>query len=228
MAHERLLIRAGTVLTMDPAIGDLTPGEVLIEDGAIAAVAPRLEAGDAELIDLENSIVLPGFVDTHRHTWQAPVRNVAADWTLGHYMTGVHNGLSRHFRPQDTYLGNLLGTVEALNSGITTLLDWSHNLGTPEHADAAVQGLMDSGARAIFAHGGGAAQWCAPLPSAVPHWSAQTCATSAAKTTAGGSPPLRARCAPTPPSSRRAATRPQWSRRSGSSCRSRGSHGTSS
>src|SRR5919198_5963523 len=169
MADERLLIRGGTVLTMDPAIGDLTPGEVLIEDGAIAAVAPRLEAGDAELIDLENSIVLPGFVDTHRHTWQAPVRNVAADWTLGHYMTGVHNGLSRHFRPQDTYLGNLLGTVEALNSGITTLLDWSHNLGTPEHADAAVQGLMDSGARAIFAHGGGAAQWCAPLPSAVPH-----------------------------------------------------------
>jgi cytosine/adenosine deaminase-related metal-dependent hydrolase len=80
----------------------------------------------------------------------------------------LHAGLSKFFRPEDTYIGNLLGTVEALNSGITTLLDWSHNLATPEHADAAIEGLMDSGARAIFAHGGGAPQW-APVPNEVPH-----------------------------------------------------------
>jgi cytosine/adenosine deaminase-related metal-dependent hydrolase len=169
MASERLLIRGGTVLTLDPDLGELSPGEVLVEDGKISAVGQNLEAGDAEVIEVdEHAIVLPGFVDTHRHTWQAPVRNIAADWTLGHYLTGIHAGLSKFFRPDDTYIGNLLGTLEALNSGITTLLDWSHNLATPEHADAAVKGLMDSGSRAVFAHGGGAPQW-APLPNEVPH-----------------------------------------------------------
>jgi 5-methylthioadenosine/S-adenosylhomocysteine deaminase len=169
MANDRLLIRGGHVLTLDSKLGDLSPGEVLIEDGRIAGVGRDLEAGDAEVIEVgEDSIVMPGFVDTHRHTWQAPVRNIAADWTLGHYLTGIHAGLSKFFRPDDTYIGNLLGTLEALNSGITTLLDWSHNLATPEHADAAVNGLMDSGSRAIFAHGGGAPQW-APLPNEVPH-----------------------------------------------------------
>jgi 5-methylthioadenosine/S-adenosylhomocysteine deaminase len=168
MAAERLLIRGGTVLTLDSELGDLSPGEVLVEDGKIAAVGQQLDAGDADLIDVEGSIVLPGFVDTHRHTWQAPVRNIAADWTLGHYLTGLHSGLSKFFRPEDTYIGNLLGTLEALDSGITTLLDWSHNLATPEHADAAVQGLFDSGARAVFAHGGGAPQW-GVLPSDIRH-----------------------------------------------------------
>jgi cytosine/adenosine deaminase-related metal-dependent hydrolase len=166
---ERILIRGGTVLSMDRTVGDMTPGEVLIEGTRIAQVGHGIEANGAQVIEVgADSIVMPGFVDTHRHTWQAPVRNIAADWTLGHYLTGIHAGLSKFFRPEDTYIGNLLGTLEALNSGITTLLDWSHNLATPEHADAAVEGLRDSGSRAIFAHGGGAPQW-APIPNEVPH-----------------------------------------------------------
>jgi cytosine/adenosine deaminase-related metal-dependent hydrolase len=167
MTTHRRLIRGGTVLTMDPELGDLAPGDVLIEGSRIVAVGPDLEAGDAEVIDASSMIVLPGFVDTHRHTWQAPLRNIASDWTLAHYFSGLHAGLSGHFRPEDTYAGNLVGTVEALSSGITTMLDWSHNLNTPEHADGAIEGLMESGARAIFAHGGGAAQY--QVPSDVPH-----------------------------------------------------------
>jgi 5-methylthioadenosine/S-adenosylhomocysteine deaminase len=165
---DRILIQAGTVLTMDPDLGVLTPGEVLVEDGKIAAVGADLGVTDAEVIDLPDSIVMPGFVDTHRHTWQAPLRLIASDWTLGHYLAGLHSGFSKHFRPEDTYAGNLLGTLEALDSGITTMLDWSHNLATPAHADAAIEGLEDSGARTIFAHGSGAQQW-SNLPSSVPH-----------------------------------------------------------
>ena len=78
-------------------------------------------------------------VDTHRHTWQALFRNIASDWTLSHYLTGLHGTVSGLYRPEDTYAGNLLGGLEALDSGITTLLDWCHNLNTPEHTDAAVQ-----------------------------------------------------------------------------------------
>jgi 5-methylthioadenosine/S-adenosylhomocysteine deaminase len=166
---DRKLIKDGIVLTLDRGIGDFDRADVLVEDGNIVAVGPDLEAPEgAEVIDASRRVVMPGFVDTHRHTWQAQLRTIACDWTLGQYMTGLHSGLSGHFRPEDTYIGNLLGTVEALDSGITTLLDWSHNLATPEHADAAVEGLKESGARAVFAHGGGAPQWDV-LPNAVPH-----------------------------------------------------------
>ena len=166
---DRTLLKGGIVLTSDPAIGVLWPGDVLIEGDTIVAVGVSLEADGAEVIDVTDRIVLPGFVDTHRHTWQSIVRTIASDWTLTDYFVGLHSGLSKHFRAQDTYAGNLLGALEALDSGITTLVDWSHNLYTPEHADAAVQALRDTGMRAVFAHGGGAHQWQAPLPSAVPH-----------------------------------------------------------
>ncbi len=166
---NKVLIRGGTVLTLDEGLGDFDRADLLVEGTEIAAVGPELEAPEgAETIDASRAIVMPGFVDTHRHTWQAQLRTIACDWTLGQYMTGLHAGLSGHFRPEDTYTGNLLGTVEALDAGITTLLDWSHNLATPEHADAAIQGLVESRARAIFAHGGGAPQWDV-LPNPVPH-----------------------------------------------------------
>src|ERR1700737_1093939 len=103
MSSSKRLIRGGTVLTMDTELGDSAPGDVLVEGSQIAAVGRDLEAGDAEVIDASSMIVLPGFVDTHRHTWQASLRNIASDWTLAHYFSGLHAGLSGHFRPEDTF-----------------------------------------------------------------------------------------------------------------------------
>jgi 5-methylthioadenosine/S-adenosylhomocysteine deaminase len=167
----RVLVKGGFVLSMDAGLGDLPVGDVLIEDGVIVAVAPSIDVDPVgvEVIDATNRIVLPGFVDTHRHTWQAPWRNIASDWSLFHYLWGMHTGLSKYYRPEDTYIGNLLGTAEALDSGITTLLDWSHNLRTPDHTDGAIAGLRDSGARTVFAHGGGAPQWASVPGNDVDH-----------------------------------------------------------
>jgi 5-methylthioadenosine/S-adenosylhomocysteine deaminase len=156
---QRTLIKGGIVVTVDPKLGDFAVGEVLIEDGAIVAVGADLGATDAEVIDASDCLVLPGLVDTHRHTWQALFRNIASDWTLAHYFTGLHGTLSGLYRPEDTYAANLIGTLEALDSGITTLLDWSHNLNTPEHSDAAVDALVETRARVIFGHGGGHRHW---------------------------------------------------------------------
>lgn len=166
----RTLLRGGTVITSAAAGEVLTGTDILIgDDGIIQAIGQRLDAGDADVIELGGRLVLPGFVDTHRHTWQSVVRNVASDWSLTEYLAGLHSGLSKYFRPEDTYTGNYLGALEALDSGITTLVDWSHNLATPAHADAAVQALKDTGMRAVFAHGGGNKQWGAPLPSPNDH-----------------------------------------------------------
>jgi 5-methylthioadenosine/S-adenosylhomocysteine deaminase len=156
---ERLLIQGGTLITVDRELGDFERGDILVENGAIVAVGHDLGVTDANVIDASDRLVLPGLVDTHRHTWQALFRNIASDWTLAHYFTGLHGTMSELYRPEDTYAGNLIGTLEALDGGITTLLDWSHNLNTPEHADAAVTALFESGARAIFAHGCGFAHW---------------------------------------------------------------------
>lgn len=159
------LLRNGTVITAAVAGECLVGVDILIQNGRIAAIGENLDAGDAEVIDVSGRIVLPGFVDTHRHTWQSVIREIASDWSLTEYLAGLHTGLSKHFRPEDTYAGNYLGALEALDSGITTLVDWSHNLATPAHADAAIQALKDTGMRAVFAHGGGSKQWGAPLPS---------------------------------------------------------------
>src|ERR1700709_2360596 len=137
---DRTLIRGGTVLTLDREVGDFDVADALVEGERIAAVGPDLEAPEgATVIDASRAIVMPGFVDTHRHTWQAQLRTIACDWTLGQSMTGLRSGLSGHFRPEDTYIGNLLGTVEDLGSGVTPLRDVAHNPATPQHHDACVR-----------------------------------------------------------------------------------------
>jgi cytosine/adenosine deaminase-related metal-dependent hydrolase len=157
------LIKNGTIITVDPAISDLAKGDLLIEDGRIAQVAPQIDAGaDAEVIDASDRLVLPGMVDTHRHTWQALFRNIGSDWTLAHYLSGLHGTISGLYRAEDTYAGNLLGGLEALDSGITTLVDWCHNLNSPEHTDAAVDAHFTSGGRVVFGHGGGHRHWQPP------------------------------------------------------------------
>jgi len=92
--RDRLLIRRGYVLTMDEELGELPVGDVLIEDGRIEAVAPRLEIDDAEVLDASGHLVMPGFVDTHRHTWQTCFRGVCADWTLTDYFRGIRQTIS--------------------------------------------------------------------------------------------------------------------------------------
>src|SRR5690606_34765008 len=82
---ERRLLRGGIVLSMDPEIGDLPKGDVLIEGDRIAAVGPDLGETDAEVIDASGRIVLPGFIDTHRHTWETAIRGCAPNATLDDY-----------------------------------------------------------------------------------------------------------------------------------------------
>ncbi|HUQ55856.1 amidohydrolase family protein [Lentzea sp.] len=151
----RTLLRGGRVVTMDPAVGDLARGDVLIEGGRIAAVAAALDVPGAEVVDATGKIVLPGFVDTHRHTWQTAFRGVGADWTFAQYGRAVHGTLRRHYRPEDVYLGNLLGRIEALGSGVTTMLDWFHCSDHPDNADAAIQALREAPGRSLFCYGAG-------------------------------------------------------------------------
>lgn len=149
---NRLLIKDGFVLTQDPDLGDLRGADILVEDGKIVEIGPDLVVSDAETIDAAGTVVIPGFVDTHRHMWETVLRGVLPACTLDGYVAKITD-IGPAYRPEDIYIGNLLGALEALNAGITTIVDQSHNNNSPEHADAGIAALREAGIRAMYAHG---------------------------------------------------------------------------
>jgi 5-methylthioadenosine/S-adenosylhomocysteine deaminase len=168
--HHDLLVSGGYVVTLDPGIGDLPQGDVLIRNGRIAAVGADLgsRAPGARVVDALGRLVMPGLVDTHRHVWQGALGGFTGQVSLSGYSGAVIAGLAPHYTPEDLYAGTLWGALQALNAGITTVADWSHNLPTPQHADANVRALHDSGIRAVFLYGGpgpyGSAFFGVPAP----------------------------------------------------------------
>ncbi|MGH7307603.1 MAG: amidohydrolase family protein [Candidatus Rokuibacteriota bacterium] len=150
----RMLIQNGWVVTMDAALGDIVGGDVLIEDDRIAAVGLHLAAAGATVLDATGLIVMPGLVNAHIHTWEIGLRGIGADWVSARdYFGHVHGNLAQRYEAEDNYVANLLGALSQINGGTTTIFDWCHNLRTPDMTDAALDGLEESGIRAVFGHG---------------------------------------------------------------------------
>jgi 5-methylthioadenosine/S-adenosylhomocysteine deaminase len=153
-AGRPVVLRRGTVLTMNDAHDVLRDADVLVVGDRIAGVGPGLEApADAFEIDASNGIVMPGMIDTHRHMWQTALRGYGADWTLSQYFVFFYLEWGKIFRPQDVYAGNMLSAIESLDAGVTTTVDWSHGLQTVDHADAAVDALQTVPGRFVLAYG---------------------------------------------------------------------------
>ena len=153
---RELLIKSGHVVTVDPDLGDLVAGDVLVTDGVITAVGADLTpaTADAEVIDAAGRLVIPGLVDTHRHVWQGAIGGYTPQMTGAGYGPAVLTGIALRHSPDDVYAGTLWGALQALDAGITTIADWAHNDQSPAHADADLRGLRDSGIRGYFLYGG--------------------------------------------------------------------------
>lgn len=150
---KRVLIRCGWLVTLDPNIGDFRSGEVLLSGNRIEAVGRNLGATADEIIDASDKIVMPGLVNAHMHTWETALRGIGAEWMTPDYLRTIHLNLATRYKPEDNYLGNLVGALGQIDSGVTTLVDWCHNITSLDMAERAVDGLIDSGVRAVFAHG---------------------------------------------------------------------------
>jgi 5-methylthioadenosine/S-adenosylhomocysteine deaminase len=149
-----VVLRRGTVLTMDDGHRLLHNADVLVVGQQIADIGTNLTVPDGTMeIDASGGIVMPGMVDTHRHMWQTAMRGYGADWTLTQYFVWYYLQWGKSFRPQDIYAGNLLSAIEALDAGVTTTVDWSHGLQTTQHAEAAVDALEAVPGRFVLAYG---------------------------------------------------------------------------
>lgn len=172
MPSQDILIKNGHIVTMDPDLGDIGRADIHVSEGTIRHIGPDLSsAEDALVIDAGGKVVLPGLVDTHRHVWQGSIGGSAGSVSLGGYFGVVIAGLAPRYEPEDVYAGTLWGALQALNAGVTTVVDWCHITTTPEHADANVQALHDSGVRGVFLYGppvaAGIVDWF--VESTLPH-----------------------------------------------------------
>ncbi|MES2171293.1 MAG: amidohydrolase family protein [Actinomycetota bacterium] len=148
-----VVFRNGIVITVDTP-GVLRDADVLITGDTITAVGPKLAVPDGTLeIDASGGILMPGMIDTHRHMWQTALRGYGGDWALSQYFVFYYLQHGEVFRPEDIYAGNLLSALESVDVGVTTTLDWSHALRTPEYADAAIQAFDEIPGRFVLGYG---------------------------------------------------------------------------
>jgi len=124
--RREFVVRGASVLTMDPNIGDFATGDVHVRDGAIVAVAPRIDVANAQIFEARDMICMPGFVDTHWHFWTTLLRPfVRADVDeLGYFPVSFR--LGQLYTPEDSYRSVSLGIAEALSAGVTTVHNWAH------------------------------------------------------------------------------------------------------
>jgi 5-methylthioadenosine/S-adenosylhomocysteine deaminase len=145
----RILLRGGCVLTLGVKTPNFAQADVLIDDGRVAEVGPGLRARDAELVDATDTIVMPGFVDTHRHVWKSLFRNLGESASAGPASAA---DLGEHYRPEDVYAATLIGLLGAVEAGITTVVDWSDIPRDQASTDAALEAHADAGLRTVFVH----------------------------------------------------------------------------
>jgi len=160
---RRYIIRGGSVLSMDPKVGDFAQADVLVQGKKIIAVGPNLRAGDADVIDAGGRIVMPGFIDTHHHQFETALRSFLTNGILINDGSGSPSANPTYFefilltfapvyRPEDVYISELFGGLAQLDDGVTTVHDVSQIHHSPQHSDAAIQALFDTGRRAAFGY----------------------------------------------------------------------------
>ena len=155
---RRILLKGGVVLTLDPQIGDFAQADVLIEDGRIREIRPNVSATPeaAAVIDASNRIVLPGLIDTHSHCYQGLLRGMLANGLVEpDYNRDIQRALTPAYQAADAYAGMLATMLGMIDAGTTCVVDISQVNHTPEHSDAAIRALQESGIRAVYAYSNG-------------------------------------------------------------------------
>ena len=166
--HSRTLFKVGTVLSLDPAVGDHARADVLVDGACIAAVGPDLVGAGAQVIDAAGMIVMPGLINAHHHAWLGLLRGLMPNVdAIGDYMAAIPQALGRCYTPRDSGLATRLTALSCLDVGVTTLLDACHNTRSPAHSDAAIAAFEATGLRALHMVGKPLDTWPGAWPGDV-------------------------------------------------------------
>ncbi|MCP5280890.1 MAG: amidohydrolase family protein [Rhodoferax sp.] len=146
------VVRNAIILTLDPTLGDLAAADIHVRGDAIVAVGTALQVpASAEVVDGTGMIVMPGLCDSHWHMWNTLFKNMV---TPRASYAVLKNALGPHHTPLDYYRANRLALTEAIDAGITTVLNYAHHTQSPAHVDAEIRALVESGLRGRYAYGG--------------------------------------------------------------------------
>ena len=152
------LLSGGTIVAFDRATEGLQVirnGSVLIENDRIVDIFDSSSSAKApsgaEVVDVTNKIITPGFIDTHRHGWQTVFKTIGSNVSLVEYWYRYGEYASTGFlNADDVYISQLIGLYEALNAGVTSTLDHAHHTWSDETTEAGYQASIDSGARVFW------------------------------------------------------------------------------
>ncbi len=152
----KILIRGGTVITMEQENRILDEGVVYIQGGEIVAVnppRPPFSADEADrVLEAGRRLILPGFVNAHGHLAMGLFRGLSEfifgqPWEI-YFLRPV--ALKEHLEPEDYYLGAQLLICEMIRAGITSFADINFDNGDPPVTEWIAQAVLDSGMRATL------------------------------------------------------------------------------
>jgi len=151
----RILIQNGTILTFGKPCRVLEGHALLLENGEIARIAPKIEGHFDRVIDAKGKIVMPGFVNAHMHFYSTLVRGLGKAAPSGNFQEVLQNlwwRLDRQLSLDDVEVSTEVILFDAIRKGTTTLVD--------QHASpGAVRGSLDRIAAAVKRMGLRACLW---------------------------------------------------------------------
>jgi len=147
-----MLISEATVLTVNGRDEILAPGWVRVVDGEIAEVSgrPLTRGAGEEEVEARGTLLMPGFVNTHTHLFQTLLRGVYEERPLATYLDYIYrSGLE--LTREDSRISAMLGSLEAVRAGTTTIVDHHFLNRISALAEATVEGMREVGVRSVLA-----------------------------------------------------------------------------
>ena len=113
---NKSLIKNDRIISMDQNLGDFENADILIHHDKIVELSNNINTDDALLIDASDYLIVPGFVNTHVHTWHTGLRSLEAAWTLSDSLDSLHEGLAAFYKPDGLYIANYIGDLYQINT----------------------------------------------------------------------------------------------------------------
>jgi 5-methylthioadenosine/S-adenosylhomocysteine deaminase len=154
MPAADLLIRGASLVTARADGAVLSPGDLAIVGSKIVAIGPEAVGYTAQrTIDATDKIVFPGLVDTHTHLYQTLLKGLGDDLPLMEWLDACTLPTLPHLTPELCYVAAVLGCIESLRSGCTTVFDYMVEASNPDVYDAILQAFDDTGLQGVLGRG---------------------------------------------------------------------------